>query len=304
MKNIYTIFVLVLLTAHLHAQMTISFEESEDFELGNIHNQNGWKVTEFQGTGFVVNQVVNNEMASDGVFSFKNAFEPDHDFQTTQIIGASKIFDTALDYTSFSITYDIFITGIMGANFELIVYAIADEEPTPIAGVGMVNDGEIYVIKDALYNSDPIDAEWEPNTWLTIKIEVNQEEVKYYVEEELQYTLDNFSQSNIYGIRMLHNNYGHDAYYDNIRITSSTLGVEDQESENIKIYPNPTSDFINLQLQSSQNLKEVVIYNITGKQVSIQNTSKVDFRSLAAGTYIIKISLDDGQSLIRKVIKK
>lgn len=85
---------------------------------------------------------------------------------------------------------------------------------------------------------------------------------------------------------------------------SVLIASGDYELENIKLYPNPTSDFVIFQLPERQRLKEVAIYNITGKQVSRQNTNKVDLRSFPAGTYILKVSLVDGESVMRKVIKK
>jgi|SRR5690625_39633 len=304
MRNIYTIFALLLFTAGIQAQMTISFEETEGFELGTLHNQNGWEVTESQGEGVITNQVISDEMASDGSFSFKNAHEPDYNEQWFPIFGAAKTFATPLDYTDFSVSYDVLVTDTMGADFEFAVYTIIDDEFTPVAGLGMEFTGGMYVITDSEYGSTPLETEWVPNTWVTIKIEVNEEEVKYYVEDELQHTMNNFSLSDIHGINLLHNNYGNDAYYDNIRITSSTLGVEEQEFEKIKIYPNPTSDFVNIELQGAQNVKEISVYNITGKRIVSQNKTKVDLRLLPSGTYILKISMTDGQNLIRKVIKR
>ena len=88
------------------------------------------------------------------------------------------------------------------------------------------------------------------------------------------------------------------------QIKNVGIGAENKELESIKLYPNPTSDFVIFHLPERQSLKEVAIYNITGKQVSRQNTNKVDLRSFPAGTYILKVSLVDGESVMRKVIKK
>lgn len=304
MKCNYTILLLLLFTAGLHAQKTISFEEEEGFVLGTIHNQNGWEVTETQTAGFITNQVISEEQASSGVYAFKNAFEPNYDFQSIPIIGAGLAFDTALDYSDFSVSYDILITDILGANFEFTLYTIVDGAFFPVAGIGMKDNGEIFAIKDQFYDSELLNAVWEPNTWINIKIELDELELKYFVNNQLQFHHINFMHSEIYGMNMLHDNYGHDAYYDNIIITSTTLGVEDQELESIKIYPNPTTDFINIQLRNTQNLKQVNVYNILGNLIHTQNTTKIDFRLLPAGTYILKISLADGQSIMRKVIKR
>lgn len=61
--------------------------------------------------------------------------------------------------------------------------------------------------------------------------------------------------------------------------------------------------FVAFQLPESEDLKEVAIYNVLGKKVSTQNTNIVDLRFLPAGTYILRVSLVEGQSLICKIIK-
>lgn len=303
MRKLYLLVVLSMLAANLFSQIRISFEASEGFELGNIHEQNDWEVTEGID-GILTNQVISDAMASDGAFAFKNSHEPGYDFQWMPIFGAAKVFDTPIDYTDFTISYDVLVTENMGADFEFVAYTIIDEEFVPVAGVGMEYQGEMYIIKDEDYDYHTIEATWEPNTWVHVEVKVNQEEVKYYVDEELQYTLDNFSQSDIHGINMLHNNYGGDAYYDNIHINSESLGVEDQEFDKIKLYPNPTTDFVTFQLGAHQNIKDVEVYNITGKKISVQRTEKVDLRAFPAGTYILKATLENNQNLIRKVLKK
>lgn len=88
------------------------------------------------------------------------------------------------------------------------------------------------------------------------------------------------------------------------QIKNTVIRVENNELGSIKLYPNPTYDFVTLELQNRQNLKEVEVYNITGRKVSRQNTNRIDFRELPSGTYILKIAFIDGQSLMRKVIKK
>jgi len=80
MKNLNLLIIALSLSLNTFAQQTISFEESEGYSLGTIHNQNDWEVTE-GSDGILTNQVISDEQAQDGVFSFKNAYEPDYDFQ-------------------------------------------------------------------------------------------------------------------------------------------------------------------------------------------------------------------------------
>src|SRR5690606_24243910 len=155
MKVIYFLG-LSLMASMLMAQETISFESSEGFSLDNLHNQNGWEVTEGLD-GILTNQIITDEEASDGIYSFKNAYEPDYDFQWLPIFGAAKSFTEALSFEEFSISYDIMVTQKLGADFEFTAYGINDvEEFNPIAGLGMENRGMIYIISSIDYNFEYI----------------------------------------------------------------------------------------------------------------------------------------------------
>ncbi len=302
MKHFYSIF-LLFAAVSLTAQTAISFEEDEGYEIGNLHNQNGWEVTE-GSDGIIENQMVTNEMASDGFLSFKNAYEPDFDFQLFPIFGAAMDFDTPKDYTDFNISYDVLVTDTMGADFEFVAYTVTDDIFVPVAGVGMEFQGGIYIIKDEDYGFQMLSAEWEPNTWVNIRVEVDDQEIKYFVNDELEYTLANYTQQDIHGFNMLHNNYGNDAYYDNIQINSEALGVEDQELPQVKLYPNPTSDVVRVQLPNNQEVQKIIVYNLMGKKIITQNTNKIDLSQYPSGAYLVEIITKSGETQTRKVIKK
>ena len=74
---------------------------------------------------------------------------------------------------------------------------------------------------------------------------------------------------------------------------SATAGVKDNDMSNISMYPNPTSNRLNISAQSI--IKSAVIYNILGKQVMRldinKNSESIDVSSLASGMYLIKYSL-------------
>ena len=69
MKNFY-LTALLLVGTFISAQVNISFESSEGYSLGNLHDQNGWEVTE-SSSGIIQNQTVSDAQSSDGSFSFK-----------------------------------------------------------------------------------------------------------------------------------------------------------------------------------------------------------------------------------------
>jgi len=74
--------------------------------------------------------------------------------------------------------------------------------------------------------------------------------------------------------------------------TTWTKNIELPDTK-IKLFPNPTSDFINLSIVSStKTIKEITIYNINGKQVLYQQINsqqtQLNVSSLASGIYIIE----------------
>jgi len=306
MKNFYTLS-LAFLSAFTFAQQqeTISFETSEGFQLGTIHNQNGWAVTE-GSDGFIQNQVITNAKASQGSFSFKNADEPSFGPQFYPIFGAVKTFATPKDFNDLTFSYDVLVDQTLGADFEFVLYTIDEDEIfVPVAGVGIENRGMIYLINNENYGFQYATATWTPNQWVNVKIEVKAAEIKYYINNVLQATIANYTQANIHGFNMLHNNYGNNAYYDNFVITSGSLSVKPFENSSVAVYPNPASEVISLKTTQSVEVNSIEIYNLAGQKVITADQSEnIQVSQLSAGTYLLKAKTSDGQSVTKKIIKK
>lgn len=300
MKNLYLIF--FLFSGLLSAQTHISFEADEGFELGNIDGQNDWEVTE-GADGIITNQVISDEQASDGVYSFKNAYEPDYDFQWMPIFGTVNEFDEAVDYSNFTISYDVMATGTLGADFEFVIYTIIDEEFVPVGGVGVENQGNFYLIVDENYGFHPLeDTHWEAGEWVNVRIEVTTEEIAYYINDDLQFELENYTQADIHGFNMLHNNYGEDAYYDNFIIETEDLSVDEIQENQLTLYPNPTTG--QLHISNPAQITATSIFDLNGKKVADSSGSELDLSGFSAGTYLVKVQMDNGKQFTRKVIKK
>ncbi|MDQ7916802.1 T9SS type A sorting domain-containing protein [Mesonia sp. MT50] len=303
MKKI-SLLLLLTLSFSVFAQENISFEESEGFTLGNINTQNDWEVTE-GSDGILTNQVISDEQAQDGVFSFKNAYEPDYDFQWLPIFGAAKALDNPLSYENLTISYDILVTEQLGADFEFTAYAVNNEEFTPVMGIGVENQGQFYAIVSEDYDFAYIEnVSWNANEWYTIKVEISSSEIAYYINNELVYTGVNFSQLDVSGINMLHNNYGGDAYYDNIILTHEDLSVPAVDKKSLVAYPNPVKNQIHIDLPSHEVIQHVEVISMTGQSVfskSIANAS-IDLSSLEKGTYILKV--DTNENTYRKTVLK
>ncbi len=83
----------------------------------------------------------------------------------------------------------------------------------------------------------------------------------------------------------------------------STLGVSETNSSPIYLYPNPTSNILNV--KSNSPISKIYVYNSLGQKViSFFNQSKVDISILNKGLYFVEIYNDSGRKLVSRFIKK
>ncbi|MCF7561343.1 T9SS type A sorting domain-containing protein [Sabulilitoribacter multivorans] len=82
---------------------------------------------------------------------------------------------------------------------------------------------------------------------------------------------------------------------------SCTLSLEKNESETIKIYPNPTKYILTI-TSTTEPLKEVKIYNNLGQLKDIKTETLINLSNYSAGIYFIKIETVSGKQTIHKII--
>lgn len=75
-------------------------------------------------------------------------------------------------------------------------------------------------------------------------------------------------------------------------IIITALSNNDITKKQLKVYPNPTSDFLNV---SISDLDKVEIFDMLGKRIeakysSTENTTQIDIQQLAKGNYILQIT--------------
>jgi hypothetical protein len=110
-----------------------------------------------------------------------------------------------------------------------------------------------------------------------------------------------------YGFQVfgLNGNPVNEAALGSVVITSDVLSVNDVNMINVSIYPNPTSNNINI--QSEEQITNVVIYNTLGQ--TVRNVSpdatnfSVDTSNLDAGAYFAVLSTENASKTV-KFIKK
>ncbi|TXF79100.1 T9SS type A sorting domain-containing protein [Chryseobacterium sp.] len=92
--------------------------------------------------------------------------------------------------------------------------------------------------------------------------------------------------------------------FDTFAITSNSLAVNDIASNdaNISVYPNPTSDILNI--RSKEKVNSVSVYDIAGRKIDVKlKDNTVNVKSLQSGTYIITVETSKGK-ISEKFIKK
>lgn len=83
----------------------------------------------------------------------------------------------------------------------------------------------------------------------------------------------------------------------------NTAGLEDVNGTAFKIYPNPVSDFV--LIDSSENIKNVSVFNVLGEREDCKITSnRVDMSGLESGVYFLKLEFTNGTKVNRKIIKQ
>ncbi|MFK7749908.1 MAG: T9SS type A sorting domain-containing protein [Kordia sp.] len=82
--------------------------------------------------------------------------------------------------------------------------------------------------------------------------------------------------------------------------TLSTTDIEFIENE-VKLYPNPTSSIINIQMNTG--FKKAEIYTIQGQKIKESSAKNIDVSALSNGIYIIKIVNESGTFSNKYLIK-
>ncbi|SMP09782.1 T9SS type A sorting domain-containing protein [Chryseobacterium profundimaris] len=160
------------------------------------------------------------------------------------------------------------------------------------------------------------------NTWVTVSVAYNKTNGSFYfTTPQGTYSVTSVTapaalipnltatEADFYIINATGNTVANTAVFDNIQFqfaTTATLGTSESKDLmkdlSISVYPNPTSEFLNIKTDSKINAVSVV--DMTGRKVDVKiSGSQVDVRSLSTGTYLITVETKEGTSS-QKFIKK
>lgn len=87
----------------------------------------------------------------------------------------------------------------------------------------------------------------------------------------------------------------------------ATTSFEKGSTTDIKVFPNPSTNSIELELEDYTGLKSLEIYNILGERIMMidadQERQTIDISKLAPSTYVVKATFDNGKSNSTKFTK-
>ncbi|NOY47367.1 MAG: T9SS type A sorting domain-containing protein, partial [Chlorobi bacterium] len=85
-------------------------------------------------------------------------------------------------------------------------------------------------------------------------------------------------------------------------VNCSVLGVEEIFIQNISIYPNPTTEYINI--ETTKTIDKIELYDLLGKRIlQTTQTNIINVNLLPNGVYLLKI-FADGKNTTKKIVKK
>jgi len=84
-------------------------------------------------------------------------------------------------------------------------------------------------------------------------------------------------------------------------IDEALLGIDEISAET-KVYPNPMNNILHIE---SNNVQDVAIFNAVGQQVLfVENTNEINVEDLSEGLYFVRISDKNGNSMVKKIVKR
>ena len=299
-------FVVATITG-ANAQQTISFEASEGFTLGDINGQNGWVVTGDGAGGFISNQNVTSDLASEGTQALKIAVDSNFDTQSNPVMGAFYNYSTPVEFETAVISFDIYIVDEIdnSSDYRFGTVNLTAGYFTTILHFSY--DGEVLALSDEVFTIT--DFTWAPETWYNVRVETTASDVSYYIDDVLihQGVQINNQLNDIEQVRFVHDNWsGVDGYaiIDNFKTNDEVASTGNFTSSTFSVYPNPVKDVLNISNSMNAEINTVIVTDINGRTVKqFGSVSQINVSDLNAGVYFVNINSNEG-STTKKIVKQ
>ncbi|EDP72296.1 hypothetical protein FBALC1_14382 [Flavobacteriales bacterium ALC-1] len=309
MKKITLLFTCLAMSLYIFPQQTISFESSEGYTTGNINAQNSWETTGDGGGGFITNQVVSNEQATNGTISLKIDKEPAFGGQSSPFVGAFYNYATAVPYANAVFSADMYIDTFDSANTSDYLFGLVNTTAGSfITYIRFTFEGNISVLVDDGIGGVTVEdttIDWTPLTWFNVRMELNNNSIEFFIDNVSIYqgTVAT-TNTDIEQIRFAHDNYAGFAHVDNFRTNDEPLSVNEFDKSTITHHYNKDSKTLNLK-SSDLPISGIEVYSILGQNViskSLNHTNEsLNVSSLNDGVYLVKININGNSKTIRFV---
>ena len=85
---------------------------------------------------------------------------------------------------------------------------------------------------------------------------------------------------------------------DTVKVKIWPAGISEPGSSGVEVYPNPTSDLVNISFNGLGSKGYITVYDISGKVVMVEPTSKdnnqvIDLSGLESGNYVLGIETEE-----------
>ncbi|GAL79778.1 putative metallopeptidase [Algibacter lectus] len=86
---------------------------------------------------------------------------------------------------------------------------------------------------------------------------------------------------------------------------NATLSNKKFSTENLSVYPNPTTSILNFKLKNKATILKTTVYTLVGQEVlqSTTGKNKIDLKNLSQGIYILKVVSSNG-TYTKNIIKE
>ncbi|MGJ8593455.1 MAG: T9SS type A sorting domain-containing protein [Aquaticitalea sp.] len=86
-------------------------------------------------------------------------------------------------------------------------------------------------------------------------------------------------------------------------VTGISLSVDEFSASSASIRPNPSSDFVNIELHPSNTINTIEIYSITGQLVKkLEGNTRINISDLQTGIYLMQLETTNG-TITKKLVK-
>ncbi|WP_456440981.1 multicopper oxidase domain-containing protein [Psychroserpens sp.] len=87
-------------------------------------------------------------------------------------------------------------------------------------------------------------------------------------------------------------------------VVDSSLGTPEVLADSVRVYPNPSSDYVTVEISETNHIQNISLFDVSGKKIRtfLDDQIRLDISGLHSGLYFLKIKTDKG-ALVKKMVK-